>query len=440
MCRMFACLTFLLTIGWSGASAQEYVARRKPPLEPPAPQQIDPSIASRLPKGAKVHFLTEDEFRKALLKTPPPTAKLTESRIITNPNALASESSVFSELAVQKQGADADALKLKMRPPSKMPPSPGPSPVTPAPRPSPTLQTHPLGVSKYAEAPPPNTALNGCYALSHGQMTIGAVTGQTTKFVFTPISKYNLYSIHGCNFGDDQPGRKAWIYTAGFHADFQIEAWTDDLIVMKLGENISGVLDLDNLQLVIHRADGKEVQAGGFRFFAARDEGVLLRYIPPGWRKLDWNITGQHEWSQHPSLQSNSPVSGPYVPASASGVTSIYVTRGMNDKFTPATDSFDLSQLPKGWVVESVSWTTFPANCPYVVTYRQDFGQWDVQWSVRGGQAIQVSWGDTSCSGFEPNPFLGIPTNIYQNRTQSSYALKVFVRGPRGTESLLPRL
>jgi hypothetical protein len=444
MRKEFAWLMFAIVLSCSGAAAQgtqSVPPRTMAQLPAPTTQKIDPSITSRLPRGAKVHILTDDEFHKLVAKAPRILLKGTESPTVKNPNALARESSVLADLAKQKQKANADMVQARVaRPGGMLLPPRAPSPVTPAPRPPSTLhgvQAHPTTASRYARMPAFGSHVGGCYAIARGQMMIADVTGQAQKLVFTPISQYNLYSIHGCNFGDDKPGRKAWIYGLGFHADFQIEAWTDDLIVMKLGENISGVLDQDNLQLVVHRADGKETHAGGFKFFAARDEGVLLRYIPPGWQKLDWNITGQTHWSEHPSLRSNTPVSGPYVPSQAARVTSIYVTREMGDKFAPGSDSFDLGQLPKGWVVQSVSWTTFPANCPYIVTYRQTFGQWNVNWSATG---IQLSWADTSCSGFMPNPLLGFPTSAYQNRTQSSYALTVLVSGPRGTESLLPHM
>ncbi len=444
MPKQFTWLTFAIVFSCSGAAAQgtqSVPPRTTAPPTTATAQKIDPSIASRLPRGAKVHILTDDEFNKLIAKAPRALLKATESPAVKNPNLSARESPVLADLAKQKQKANADMMQARVaRPGGTLLPPPAPSPLTTAPKPPSTLhsvQTQPTNASRYARMPALDSHVGGCYAIARGQMMIGDVTGQAQKLVFTPMSQYNLYSIHGCNFGDDKPGSKAWIYGLGFHADFQIEAWTDDLIVMKLGENISGVLDQDNLQLVVHRADGKEAHAGGFKFFAARDEGVLLRYIPPGWQKLDWNVTGQTHWSEHPSLRSNTPVSGPNVPSQAAGATSIYVTRAMGDKFAPASDSFDLSQLPKGWVVESVSWITFPANCPYVVTYRQTFGQWNVNWSATG---IQLSWADTSCSGFMPNPLLGFPTNIYQNRTQSSYALRVFVRGPRGTESLLPHM
>lgn len=401
---------------------------------------VDPAITQKLPPGAKVHLLTEDEFQKLVAKSPGAPPKGTESSAVKNPNASPQGSSVLTALAKQRQAADADVLQIKavrasglMQTMSSTAPMGQASMANSAPQ---RVEGKPAasGTSQYARMPAP--MVNGCYAISKGQVTIGNVTGQSHTVTFTPISQYNLYTIHGCNFGDANPGAKVWIYGLGFHADFAIEEWMDDSIVVKLGENISGVADQDNLHLVVHRADGKEAQADGFKFYAAR-ERVLLQYIPPAWRKIDHNVTGSQHWGWHPSTQDNSPVSGPNVPSQAAGVTTIYVSRRLAEKFAPASDSFDFSQLPQGWAVDSATWINFPANCPNVVTYRENFGQWNLQWNAT---AIQFAWSDTSCSGFWPNPLLGIPTSAYQNHTESNYALTVWVTGPRGRESDLPHM
>jgi len=343
------------------------------------------------------------------------------------------------DLARQRQTADAELLKIRAGHSAGVRPAPAPRvAVKAAPQPklgSEKINAEQTAGSRFGRLPGSNTQINGCYALSNGQVTIGKVAGQSQVLVFTPIAQYNLYTIHGCNFGDAKTGNKAWIYGPGFHADFTVEEWTDDSIAVKLGENISGVPDLDNLHLVVHRADGKEAQADGFKFYAAR-ERVLLKYIPPAWRKLDTNIYGQSQHFKHPALQSNSPVSGPHVPSQAAGTT-IFVSRFLLDKFTPTSDSFDFSQLPRGWVLDSATWTSYPAICPDIVTYKEDFGHWNLQWNA---SRIKFEWTDTSCSGFWPNPVLGFPTNVYQNHTESNYALKVWVTGPRGMESQLPHM
>jgi hypothetical protein len=264
-------------------------------------------------------------------------------------------------------------------------------------------------------------------------MRIFNVSGSGSPATFTPIAQYNFYTITGCSFGNIGSNAKAYIYKgATFREEFQIQEWNDNGIKLNLDPNIGGVTDQDGLTLVVQRADGQQASKSGFKFYAVR-ETVLLQYIPPAWRKLDYSVGST--WGKHPTTQDNSPVSGPNVPAQAAGTT-IFVSRKLGEKFTPSSDSFEFSQLPPGWVVEGASWTSFPATCANVVTYKEDFGSWNLQWSSTG---IQFSWADTSCSGFWPNPALGgIPTDVYQNHTESNYALMVWVRGPRGAESYLP--
>jgi hypothetical protein len=436
MFRQLACLTLAIAFSCSGSPAQKTAPRETGPLRASTAQEIDPAIAGRLPKGTKVHVLTEDEFGKLLAKLPPVALNVKESPAVANPSASAQESSILAELAKQKLQADSDALQIKTRPTGALLSPRAQVTMTQAPALNPNLRGRGARstASKYARLQTPNNALTGCYAIARGQMVIGNVTGQTKKLIFTPLSQYNLYIVHGCNFGDNKLGRKAWIYGLGFHVDFQIETWTDDAIVMKLPENLSGVLDQDSLHLVIHRADGKEVQADGFQFHAARDKGVLLSYIPPAWRKLQSNVTGESSGSPV-VLQTLSPVTESGLPSQIVGKTSIFVNRGLSEKFAPGADSFDFRQLPKGWVVETISLTNLPANCPYVVVYRQGFGQWQFAWN---SNVVKLEWGDTSCSGFMPNPVLGFPTSVYENNTQSKYALRVLLEGPRGTESVLP--
>lgn len=372
-------------------------------------------------------------------------------RILRNPRASSAEMSLFNQLSQQKQSANADLLQIRsarmQRTPVAVQPQTGmlnsrmvnaanarsvatmpstPSQVGPG-----TVQSERTPTSRYAVMPS-NIQVNAC-AFSNGQLAIGKMTGPGQAMTFTPIPEYNLYTIHGCNFGDAVAGNKAWIYAAGFHADFSIEEWSDSMIVLKLGENISGIGDLSNLTLVVHRADGKEAQAGGYKFYAARvDQPILLKYVPPGWRKLDYSTTGVHHWNLHPYHQDNSPVAAsPMFPKDAQD-SSIYVYRHMEEKFSnTATDYFDFSKLPPGWVVDSVAWENYPTNCFGAVTSREYYGQWNVNLN---GSTVQVDWGDESCSGYVP-PIFG-----YQDHTASAYSLQIFVKGPRGTDNLLPHM
>jgi hypothetical protein len=264
-----------------------------------------------------------------------------------------------------------------------------------------------------------------CYHGPDATPGIRTVNG-SAHATFTPTKSYDLYTIVGCNFGDSGSTAKAWIYGSGFKQNFQILAWSDTSIAAMLDPNLSGIQDQDNLTLVVQTSDGKEAQASGFAFYAARDS-VQLSSIPQS--------------QVHPSPFSIGPVaySSPAkaswaVPQGAVGSTN-FVYRIWDQKAAPKWDYYDLSNLPADWVVSAVGWGQYDDSCPGVVTYKEDFGSWGPQFDLIGNN-FSFQWGDTSCSGWMPNPFPWL--GWYSNHTQSGYALQVWVDGPRGTENLLP--
>ena len=415
-----------------------------------APQRNSATI-SRTPPANLRMITSEADYEKLAVQAHYVPVNGT-ARTIRNLAASSAQMSLFSQLSQQKQSANTDLMQIRAARMQKAPVAVQPqagmlnsrmasaaNTRTVATMPSSsarigpgTVQSEKTGTSRYAVMPS-NIQVNAC-AFSNGQLAIGKMTGPGQAMTFTPIPEYNLYTIRGCNFGDAVAGNKAWIYAAGFHADFGIEEWSDSMIVLKLGENISGVGDLSNLTLVVHRADGKEAQATGYKFYAARiDKPIMLKYVPPGWRKFDYSVTGVHHWGWKASPTSDSPIppNNAMIPSDARN-SSIYVTRGLTEKFSKtATDYFDFSKLPPGWVVDSVMWENYPTNCFGVVTSREEYGQWNVNLN---GSTVQVDWGDESCSGWVP-PFFG-----YQDHTASTYSLQVFVKGPRGTDNLLPHM
>src|SRR5260370_1552844 len=95
---------------------------------------------------------------------------------------------------------------------------------------------------------------------------------------FTPEAKYNFYTITGCSFGDPGPNSKVYIYYQDiFHQNFQVQEWNDNGIKINLNPSLRGLLDQDNLTLVVQRADGKQATKNGFKFYAARDMTLLGR-------------------------------------------------------------------------------------------------------------------------------------------------------------------
>ena len=254
------------------------------------------------------------------------------------------------------------------------------------------------------------------------------VSGSASAATFTPIDQYNLYTITGCSFGEAGPNNKAYIYGKGsFQGSFNIKFWSDNSIALSLDESISGSLDLDNVTLVVQRSDGQQTQKSGFKFYAAR-ETVPLSTIPASWVKL---VTLTDRFKKLTPQYSSPPSTNPG-PGPSAGTA--YVSRFYNgDKFDPTgvNDFYDFSRLAPGWTTDSFQLTTYDQNCPYVVTYRENFGIWRGDWDRDN---IHVIFADTTCSGFNPtSPFL---IYNYQNWTGSYYALKVWVAGPRGTDPL----
>lgn len=113
------------------------------------------------------------------------------------------------------------------------------------------------------------------------------VSGGTGPSVFTPEAKYNLYTIVGCSFGATNSGNSAYIYGAnGFRANLNIDFWSDNGITAHLDPWLAGVVDQDNVTLVVAPAGKQALQKSGYKFYAARgmpapdgsDQEVPLAY------------------------------------------------------------------------------------------------------------------------------------------------------------------
>jgi hypothetical protein len=265
-----------------------------------------------------------------------------------------------------------------------------------------------------------------------------SVSGSASPATFTPIDQFNLYTITGCSFGNPGNADKVYIYGAGnFRGNFTINFWSDNSLVVALDESISGYPDLSNINLVVQRNDGQQTEKQGFNFYAARQK-VALGAIPSSWANLATFTTGFKTMTP----QYFSPASTSSYSPRPSGTA--FVSRFYDgQKFDPTVqtdtvDWYDFSHLAPGFTTDSFQVTTFPQNCPYVVTYRQDFGTWRWYWG-NGSAAnnIYIFPADTTCSGFNADSMvLGIPMNVYQNWTGSYYALQVWVNGPRGIDPM----
>ena len=283
----------------------------------------------------------------------------------------------------------------------------------------PTSVNPPHAPSKFAVAPGPVAAM-ACRSPG-----IRSVNGKPKGTVFTPVQDYNLYTIKGCDFGN-QPG-EAYIF-GPFHAqrlNLQTDFWTDNEIDVRLDPNVSGEFDqTSNVVLVVVPKSGPEIKASGFSFYAAR-ETVLLNAIPESWVKLDDVVSG----FKHAELDYSSPI-----PSGSPGAgATTYIYRYLSDKFGPHSDYYDFSKLAPGWTTESAQLLTYDSNvCSGFVTYKESFGTWQINWLTADQHVISVFFVPTACSGISPLPPLP-PVWSYSNRTVSAYAIAVWVSGPRGT-------
>lgn len=288
--------------------------------------------------------------------------------------------------------------------------------------------------SKFSAMPVNGAGTTALTCSTNPNLRIMTVAGSPAPAMFTPIAAYDLYTVSGCSFGNPGPGAKAYIYKGGaFREDFQILEWHENWIKLSLDTKISGVLDQDDVTLVIQRADGTQASKGGFKFHAARATAPL-QLIPSRWAHL---VT----WSQDNKSFSPEYSSPALIDGKGAG-PSAYVSRFVDGKkFDPNAqapdqqyDSYDFSGLAPGWTAKSAQLKTFDITCsdksqPFITTYYERFGTWRAQWD---GNALHVYLADASCSSFDA----AMPLVNKQNHTGSYYQLVVMAYGPRCTDPL----
>lgn len=97
------------------------------------------------------------------------------------------------------------------------------------------------------------------------------VSGGEAPGIFSPDAKFNLYTIAGCSFGPSAAGNAAYIFGAnGFHQNLNIDFWSENGITAHLDPSLAGVLDQNNITLVVTPAGKQQLQKSGFQFYAAR--------------------------------------------------------------------------------------------------------------------------------------------------------------------------
>lgn len=258
---------------------------------------------------------------------------------------------------------------------------------------------------------------------------IQAVNGRSISPVFTPVEPDNHYRITGCGFGSAPGVVRLQPSQAGSSLGNMPEpiplqldtlrSWTDDHIDVHLEPNLTGFPDF-SADLLIQLPNGRSVQLTRCQFLAARGEPQLLRPIPAAWVRLDATSLSGRAIRQ---VEFESPpVPGEELPAEAIG-SSAFIARSDSQAFNPGKDTYDLSQLAPGWVIESVQLRVLDAVCPGENKIPVSNGSWETTWIPRG---FVITWADETCVS-------PIPPVFNFTLSSSQYAANVWVIGPAGT-------
>ncbi|MHB8753399.1 MAG: hypothetical protein ACYC92_00335 [Candidatus Acidiferrales bacterium] len=269
------------------------------------------------------------------------------------------------------------------------------------------------------------------------------VSGSSFPATFTPIDKYNLYTIKGCSFGGVTG--KAYIYGSGsFQEYFVIKFWSDNEIDLSLDPSLSGYPDLGNLFLVIQRADGQQIQKGGFKFYAARST-VPLNTIPeqnvtPDQQQLYFSVNYTTpaadasgyaaEFSRYVDFHKDRPSGTIYLGNENLGADK-QGSYGIGAAFASGagSDYFDFSKLAPEFTTDSFQMAYWQPAASSMCGGNADTlnasideadGSWDPEWD---GNNIRVAWQAQDCDEME----LLTATRV----RESQYALQVWVTGPR---------
>jgi hypothetical protein len=219
----------------------------------------------------------------------PPTA----SRRMTNPILSQQNASIIAVLDQQKQLAQQESAAMKVSQRTVASAASAGTPVLTAnlrgnttPQALSPGQTQSASVnlnSSIAHAPAFNTTVLVCS--TDPTPRILRVNGGEAPGIFTPEAKYNLYTIVGCGFGQSQGSARIFGIN-GFTANLNIDFWSDNGITAHLDPWLGGVLDQNNVNLVVLPVGKQQLQKSGCKFYAARglpnpdgtDHDVALPY------------------------------------------------------------------------------------------------------------------------------------------------------------------
>jgi len=367
------------------------------------------------------------------------------SSIVKNPRAVQADAAIIAVLDKQRQAAAVEAsqmIKTGVRPAGL---TAGPSQPMSATGGSGAQATMPATIQK-APIPgniPPGTASdvqgNSIASLTHASqvqtialpcaqdstMRIFNVSGEFYPATFTPDAKYNFYTITGCSFGDPGPNSKVYIYYQDtFHQEFQIQEWNENGIKLNLDPSLSGLLDHDNLTLVVQRSDGKQATKSGFKFYAARATTRLTR-IPSASFSLNHFVLNQTSNLSPPLYTSPS---SPSVAPRISGWTAEVEWSSDDLTMDPGEDIYQFKQLQPGFSADSAQMTWVNLDCGDYQFVNLG-GNFDLQWV---GDDLHATWQAQYCKPI--NCGGAFQTDCFVSPPSSNYAVNVWATGPRGVD------
>jgi hypothetical protein len=310
-------------------------------------------------------------------------------------------------------------------------------------RPAPT--PNPMGQVSTAQVP------FTCVAKS----VIHLVDGKTKGVVFTPIIpdgtgfQVPQHVIQGCYFGKQQGSAYLFGSFKKGQLPLNINYWSDSEIDVALDPTLEGELDEDNVTLVAKLADGTQLKATGFQFYAARGEPIPLQVIPSyAFRAKN----GTAPTSFVTPVSNDQP--GAYlvreksqaIPQSARSCNAVD-SSSFAQLDDAGVDYYDFGKLTRGFTTDSFAstyWFGTENGCrsllnmgPYcgkgpVFTHSDAQNLLAVAWD---GDNIQVAWRSQVCSGLgwqkDPNGKFQI---LFEASSMSRYALTVYVVGPKGVK------
>jgi hypothetical protein len=402
-------------------------------------------VKTTVPLTGTAQKAAAPNFRR---RVPPPPNKLKfgpprSGPKVTNPLAAQRTMSINSMLLSQRQAANTEAMKLRssrpgsstMLNPQPLPPRNTPQMSMPKPGslgPSKTMSSS-TAASQIGQKPLMNLTAVTC--ANQPGMRILNVSGSSFPATFTPIQQYNFYTISGCSFGNIGPNAKVYIYKGStFREQFKIEEWHDNWINLSLNPNLTGLLDQDNLTLVVQRADGQQASKGGYKFYAAREKRMLVE-IPRRIFSLDrFNPVNMSAWRD----TYNSPAS--QTDGYGFNGMSVEVQWNENQNFMSGpsdtanaphggTDIYDFGKLQPGFVPTDASLRWQDTDCSADSGTLVTSGTFNLRW--QSGNQLWVDWQgqncrNVQCGGAFQGDCFGVPL--------SSYGLDVWVEGPRDVD------